>query len=82
MKTKVIYYLKFRILRKKPKKTRETTAKEGTLKSLYLLKYGTKMVLNGFKSKIFPLQTTEGTGVSDRIAMVFDHSHPKILSFE
>ena len=45
------------------------------------------MVVNGFRSKIFPLQPTEGTGMSTshpsdvtHATKVFDLSHLKILT--
>ena len=37
------------------------------------------MCLNSFKSKIFPLQTSEGTSLAVCIAKLIDHSHLKIL---
>ena len=34
------------------------------------------MILNGFKSKIFPIQPTEDTGISAHIGKVSYRSHP------
>ena len=40
------------------------------------------MVFDSFIRKIFPLQTTEGTGMTARVAKVFGRSHLKILSLK
>ena len=72
MKIKVFYYLKSWILRKNQnQEARETTTKKRYSKTFD----GREMVVDGFISKIFPLQTTERTGMTARIVKVCDGSH-------
>ena len=51
-----------------------------SLKSLYAPFDVREIVLNGFNSKIFPLQPIEGTGMSAHIAKVSDCAHPSDIA--
>ena len=72
----------------KPRKDSQgkNTRRINTLESLYKLFEGRERVLDAFRSEIFPLAPTEGTGCPshlaciDHIAKVSDQTPPKILT--
>ena len=86
VKIKVIYNLKFLIIQEHKTKTFQyKKRKRNTLKSLNALYEDREIIVNGFRSGIFPLKRTEGTGNPDMLASVaevFDRSRLKILKLK